>query len=160
MNELTKQIEYMLARLRNSRAAAVIAIMTFSALPVLAIGAASYYSAEKALTSRLAADNLEQTRAIRESMEQYMQERMNDVEALAGIDLLANPDAGASVKAADVLLHFLSVYGMYKRVSVWDSNGRLVTYQGGAMPAGMYNAEALAAGRTVVSFPRSRNLWV
>ncbi len=159
MNELAKHIELMSGWLKNSWAAAIVAIMAFSALPVLAIGSAAYYTADKALTSRIVGNNLEQTRAIRESIEQYMGERVDDVEALAGVAVLGDPDAGTSAKAADVLAQFLSVYGMYKRVAVWDADGKLVRYQGGPVPSGLYVVQAHETGRTVVSLPEfSRSL--
>ena len=68
MDELTKQIELMGRWLNNSKVAAIAAIMIFSALPVLAIGSAAYYSANRALTKQIIDDNLEQTRALRVSI--------------------------------------------------------------------------------------------
>ncbi len=159
MNELTKPIDFIHRWLNKSKLAAIVAIMTLSALPVLTIGSAAYYSAEQALTSRIGDDNLEQTRAIRESIEQYMQERVNDVEAVGGVGVLGDSDASTSAKAADVLAHFLSVYRMYKRLAVWDANGKLVAYQGGPVPTGLYIPQTLKAERTVVSLPElSRSL--
>src|SRR5260370_28941714 len=107
MDDLTKQIELMGRWLNNSKVAAIAAIMIVSALPVLAIGSAAYYSAEKALTGQIIDDNLEQTRAIRESIKYYMDERMKDVDGLAADAVLSEPDVSMAAKP-DVLAHFHS----------------------------------------------------
>jgi signal transduction histidine kinase/CheY-like chemotaxis protein len=158
MKPLTKQIELMYRRLNNSKVAAILVITVLSALPVLAIGSAAYYSAQKALTDQIVDDNLEQTRGIRESIKYYMRERMNDVEALARTAPLGEPDASPAAKA-DALAQVRSVYGMYTRLAIWDADGKLIAYSGGPAPTGLHIALGLEAGRTVVSLPeRSRSL--
>jgi hypothetical protein len=161
MNRATGQLEVLGAWLRNSRAATIAAVITLSALPVVAIGAAAYYSAERTLTNQISEDNLEQTRAIRQSIEGYMSERTHDVMALAATDLLAQPLASKSAKTA-ALAGFLGVYGIYKRVSIWDAEGKMVTQSGGPGPGGQYVGRVLKAGGTMTfaEFSRSLGLMV
>ena len=161
MNRVIEQLEKFSAWLGNSRAATIVAVITLSALPVVAIGAAAYYSAEEALTHQISGDNLEQTLAIRESIEGYMSERTHDVMALAATELLTQPGASKSAKTA-ALASFLGVYGMYRRVSIWDAEGRMVTQTGGPDPGGRYIAQVLKAGgtMTIPDFSRSLGLMV
>ncbi len=123
-------------------------MIALSALPVVAIGAAAYYSAEHALTHQISDDDLEQSLAIRLAIEGYINERVHDVMALAATDLLSEARASTSAKAT-ALAGFLSVYRMYRAASIWDDAGKMVAQSGGTDSSGQYIAQALKTGGTM-----------
>ena len=147
MNRVTGQLEVLGAWLRNSRAATIAAVITLSALPVVAIGAAAYYSAERTLTNQISEDNLEQTLAIRESIEGYMSERTQMLWRWRRP--IASPTGCEQEREDGSAGGFLGVYGMYRRVSIWDAEGKMVTQTGGPDPGGQYIARVLKAGGTM-----------
>lgn len=117
--------------LRASRLSTVIAAIILSSLPVYTIGTASYYLAKHALTKQISSDNLEQTLAIREVVESFMNERALDVLALARSEPITDARAPDSAKAAE-LAAFRKVYAIFSGVGVWNAAGRRVAKVGTA----------------------------
>lgn len=117
--------------LRESRLAKIIAAITLSSLPVYIIGTASYYLAKRALTKQISSDNLEQTLAIREVVESFMNERALDVLALARNEPITDARAPDSAKAAE-LAAFRKVYAIFSGVGLWNAAGRRIAKVGTA----------------------------
>jgi signal transduction histidine kinase/DNA-binding response OmpR family regulator len=110
--------------------------MTLSALPVVAIGSAAYYSARRALTGQIVIDNFEQTRSLHKQIERYIDERASDVRAFAANTLLEQAQAPTSAKVA-ALHEFFASSGIFVSAAVWDRNGKLSAKLGGSSSLGM-----------------------
>ena len=127
--------------LRNKATALAIALGT---LPVLAIGATSYYFADQSIRTEIF--HAKETLALNtaNTVNQFMRERYADVTTLANLPILADSRVRAVMPDAEkeeVLNKYLESLGVYDIISVSDLQGKVILQSKGETQANLFERE-------------------
>lgn len=112
--------------LRNKATALAIALGT---LPVMAIGATSYYFADQSITKQITQQEQQTATELADKINRFMFERYGDIQVVANLPILRNPKVRAVTTIAErevVLTRFAKIYGYYDAVVVYDLKGNII----------------------------------
>ncbi|MEM7592409.1 MAG: methyl-accepting chemotaxis protein [Cyanobacteria bacterium P01_A01_bin.83] len=145
-------------RIKSSlRTKATLLAIAIGTIPVLAIGTAAYYFADKSITKQIIEDEETLTLDLQDKVSQFMKERFNDIKAMAGLNIMTDPTATVAQKTA-TLESFKSAYDVYDSIAVFDLQGELIaqTQEGKKLGNHLnrtYIQAALKANGAVLSQP-------
>lgn len=112
--------------LKNKATALAIALGT---LPVIAIGATSYYFANQSITKQITQQKQQTASELADKVNRFMFERYGDIQVVANLPILRNPKVRAVTTTAEkeaVLTRFAKIYGYYNSVVVYDLKGNII----------------------------------
>ncbi len=112
--------------LKNKATALAIALGT---LPVMAIGATSYYFADQSIINQITQQKQQTASELADKVNRFMFERYGDIQVVANLPILRNPKVQAVTTPEEreaVLTRFIKIYGYYNSVVVYDLKGNLV----------------------------------
>lgn len=148
--------------LRTKAIAFAIALGT---IPVLLVGITNYVSSVQ--QSREAATQTQQdlTAAIADKVGLFMFERNGDIQVLANLPILANPEKTAGITPQQkqaVLDKYMKIYGAYDSIAVADTTGKTILQTTGETISGLgerdYFKAAIQTKQSVIAPPRKSAL--
>ena len=148
--------------LRTKAIAFAIALGT---IPVVLVGITNYVSSVQ--RSRQAATQAQEnlTAAIANKVGLLMSERNRDIQVLASLPILANPEKTAGITPLQkqvVLDKYMKIYGVYDSIAVADISGKTILQTTGEAISGLKEQEyfkaALETKQSVIAPPRKSKL--
>lgn len=148
--------------LRTKAIAFAIALGT---IPVLLIGVTNYISTVQ--QSRQAATDAQEnlTADIGDKLGRFMFERYGDIQVLANLSILANPEKTASITPQQkqaVLNNYMKIYGVYDSIAVADLSGKTILQTTGeainALGAQDYFQQVMQTKQPVVTQPQKSQI--
>lgn len=118
-------------KLQTKATALAIAIGT---LPVLAIGSLAYQVASQSVANKISALQQTETEGLADKVNRFMIERYSDIQVLASLPILRNPNVKAVVPRSEkqeVLDKFIESNKVYDSIAVFDLNGDLILQSAG-----------------------------
>lgn len=115
-------------RLRLRTKALIVAI-ALGTLPVVAVGTIAYQVADQQLVQEIQQDKIDTANALSNEVSSFMFGRYGDVQVLANLPILKNPQVADLVPLQQkeaVLNNFLKVYGVYDSIAAFDLNGNVI----------------------------------
>ena len=109
--------------LRTKATAIALAIGT---LPVLGIGAISYYFADKAVKEQIITTQQASAIGLSDKLNRFMLDRYGDVQVLARLPVLTNAKIKETISVEEkqaVLTQFVDAYNIYESIAVLDLDG-------------------------------------
>jgi Methyl-accepting chemotaxis protein (MCP) signalling domain/Cache domain len=157
----------MLKNLNNLplRTKAIAFAIALGTIPVVLVGITNYVSTVQ--RSREAATQSQEnlTGAIADKVAWFMFERYGDIQVLANLSILANPEKTAGVTPQQkqaVLDKYMKIYGVYDSIAVADITGKTILQTTGEAISGLgerdYFKEALETKQSVIAPPRKSKL--
>ncbi len=157
----------MLRNLNNLplRTKAIAFAIALGTTPVLVIGITNYTSSVQ--KSRQAATQAQENlaAAIADKVGLFMFERYGDIQALANLSILANPEKTAEITPQQkqaVLDKYMKIYGSYDSIAVADITGKPILQTTGEAVSGLgeqdYFKAALQTKQSVIAPPRKSKL--
>lgn len=113
-------------KLQTKATAIAIAIGT---LPVLAIGSLAYLVASQSIANKISVLQQTETEGLADKVNRFMIERYSDIQVLASLPILRNPNVRAVVSRSEkqeVLDKFIESNKVYDSIAVFDLNGDLI----------------------------------
>jgi methyl-accepting chemotaxis protein PixJ len=142
------------------RRKATLLAIAIGTLPVVVVGTGAYLYSSQSLTTQIS--NAEKARAVgmADKVNRFMKERYGDIQTLSDLPAINNPKVISvmSVSERNALLDkFITNYGVYDNLSVFDLNGDVVLQSAGKpLPNHKdksFFKEALRTGQPFVSQP-------
>ncbi len=134
-------------------------------IPVLLVGITNYASSVQ--QSREAATQAQEnlTAATADKVARFMFERNGDIQVLANLPILANPEKTAGItlqQKQGVLDKYMKIYTVYDSIAVADTTGKTILQTTGEAITGLgerdYFKAAIATGKSVIAPPRKSKL--
>jgi methyl-accepting chemotaxis protein PixJ len=142
------------------RAKATIVAMTIGTLPVMAVGTFAYQIASQQIADKIVYQQQSRTFASAELLSRFMMERYGDINILAHLPILANPQGTAGItdqQKQAILDQYIKTYDVYDSIGFFDLDGDVKLQSSGkALPNPSdrkYFQEALKTGKPVISAP-------
>ncbi len=157
----------MLKNLNNLplRTKAIAFAIALGTIPVVLVGITNYISSVQ--QSRQAATQSQEdlTSAIADKVGRIMFERYGDIQVLANLSILANPEKTAVITPQQkqaVLDKYMKIYGFYDSIAVADITGKTILQTTGEAISGLgeqdYFEAALETKQSVIAPPRKSKL--
>ncbi|MBW4665389.1 MAG: methyl-accepting chemotaxis protein [Chroococcus sp. CMT-3BRIN-NPC107] len=147
------------------RIKAITFAIALGTIPVLLVGTTNYVSSiqKSRQDATHAQENL--TTATADKVARFMFERNGDIQVLANLPILANPEKTAGVTPQQkqaVLDKYMKIYGAYDSIAVADVTGKTILQTTGEVISGLgerdYFKAALATKKSVIAPPRKSKL--
>jgi twitching motility protein PilJ len=139
---------------------ATILALAIGTLPVMGIGAATYYFANQSLTNQISNAEEARTVAMTDQLNRFIKERYGDIQALSNLAIFTNPRVRQITTTTEkevALNNYISLDGAYDSIAVFDLKGNLLVKSKGAVPDNNsdrdYFQQALKTKQPVVSQP-------
>lgn len=157
----------MLKNLNNLplRTKAIAFAIALGTIPVLLVGITNYASSVQ--RSRQAATQAQEdlTSAIGDKVGRFMFERNGDIQVLANLPILANPErtTGVTLQQKQAVLNkYMKIYGVYDSIAVADITGKTILQTTGEVISGLgerdYFKAAIQTKQSVIAPPRKSKL--
>ncbi|MEQ9237829.1 methyl-accepting chemotaxis protein [Coleofasciculus sp. E2-BRE-01] len=117
--------------LRNKATALAIIIGT---LPVLVTGITAYYFADRAIIREIANAKIARAEGIEDKVMRFMRERYGDIQILASLQVLTDPELVESTTLAQkqaTLNNYIDFYKIYDSIAVFDLQGNVIVQSKG-----------------------------
>ena len=101
---------------------ATLLAIAIGTIPVLAIGTAAYYFANRSITRQIVETGETQTVQLQDKVNLFMKERFSDIQAMANLNVMTDPAATPAQKTA-ALESLKSAYDVYDSIAVFDLEG-------------------------------------
>ena len=101
---------------------ATLLAIAIGTIPVLAIGTAAYYFANRSFTKQIIQFEEELTVDLQDKVNLFMKERFNDIQVMANLDIFLDPAATPAQKTA-ALERLKSAYDVYDSIAVFNLEG-------------------------------------
>ena len=136
---------------------ATLLAIAIGTIPVLAIGAAAYYFANRSFTKQIVEVGETQTVDLQDKTNRFMKERFSDIQVMANLEIFTDAEHTPAEKTA-ALERLMSASDVYDSIAVFDIKGEPIaqTKQGQKLDNHLnrtYIQAALQANGSVVSQP-------
>lgn len=139
---------------------ATLLAITIGVLPVAAIGATAYFTANQVITEDIAATKKARAVGLADKASRYIFERYGDIQAMANLPIFREPKVRAIVTLQEkqaVLTRYAAIYGAYDSIAAFDLNGNLLVQSKGKAVDNHFNRayfqEVLKTKKPVISRP-------
>jgi Methyl-accepting chemotaxis protein (MCP) signalling domain/Cache domain len=143
------------------RTKAISFAIALGTIPVLLIGITNYVSSVQKSRQASTLAQQELTTATADKIARFMFERNGDIQVLANLPILANPEKTAGITPQQkqaVLNKYMKIYGTYDSIAVADVTGKAILQTTGEAITGLgeqdYFKTAIQTKQSVISSPR------
>jgi methyl-accepting chemotaxis protein PixJ len=147
-------------RLRLTQKATALAI-ALGTIPVLLTGITAYQYANQSFTKEISRTKLQDAIGMEDEVKRFMRERYGDIQILASIPLLTNPNLSGITPLSEkqaVLNRYVEVYKIYDSIAVFDLKGNVIAQsQGDRLPNHSdrdYFQSVIKTNQPVISEPK------
>ncbi len=157
----------MLKKLNNLplRTKAIGFAIALGTIPVLLIGITNYVSSVQQSRHSTTQAQEDLTAAMADKVGRFMFERDGDIQVLANLPILANPEKTAGITPQQkqaVLDKYMKIYGVYDSIAVADITGKTILQTTGEAISGLgerdYFKAAIQTKQSVIAPPRKSKL--
>ncbi|MEO8891556.1 MAG: methyl-accepting chemotaxis protein [Coleofasciculaceae cyanobacterium] len=131
-------------------------------IPVLLTGITSYNAANQQFSQQISSSKISSTIGVQDKVNRFMRERYGDLEILAGLPFLTNPQQRETTSLAEkqaALNRYIEAYKVYDSIAVFDLNGNVIVQsKGESLPNHSdrdYFQNAIKTNQRVISRPQS-----
>ena len=139
--------------------------VTLATLPVLGVGGAAYYFADRTFTQRVVIESEEYSLSVQNKVNLFLRQRLGDIQVISQLSIFADPTQrieSSIQQKQDALDRFVEAYGAYDSVAVTDLKGNVLAQSIGEklpnLSDRMYFQEALKADKPIISQPEAGTL--
>jgi twitching motility protein PilJ len=139
---------------------ATLAAIAIGTIPVMAIGATSYYLANESATKQIAQAKTNNAIELSDKVNRFLFERYGDIQILASLDIFTDAKIRAAKTTTEkqaVLDRFAKTYRVYDSIAVFDLNGDAIAQSQGTPlknhKSRIYFQEPLKTDRPYISQP-------
>ncbi|MBW4620662.1 MAG: HAMP domain-containing protein [Cyanosarcina radialis HA8281-LM2] len=143
------------------RTKTTILAVALGTLPILGIGATTYYFADQSLTNQITGAEEARSVGMADKLNRFMGERYGDIQVMAKLPILSNPKVRAATTAEEkvaVLNSSKDIYRVYDSIAVFDLKGNPLLQSQGKVVGNHadrdYFQQALKTGKPVISQPK------
>ena len=144
------------------RGKATLLALALGTLPVVVVGAITYWFAQRQLTEQIILDQRTDAIALEDELEIFMSNRYADAKVLSNLPSFVNPTLRATVAPEEItatLNNYAVSYKPYDSVALFDPNGNVIAQSEGEPVANLdvqqdYFQQAMQSQSTVISEPK------